>query len=298
MDFADLDAVTWPYQLTNVVHRNMYPDLEPSNPDIAASGKRVLITGVSGGVGKVIAQAWATAGAGAIVISGRQTKILDSVANEIKSSYNDLSILAYPADLRSEESVEELWGKATAAVGKIDVLINDAGSMNYARTGDIEPAKWWNDFEVNVKGTYLMCHYFLKQSSGGGTIITISSGSAGSLFPNMSSYISSKLAQIKFMEFIHIEHPGVRVFTLLPGLLKTQMTAKDYLPFARDDPSLSGDMSLLLCTQRAEWLRVGVMSVNWDLKEMEEHKEEILREGRHKLSFLNAQLGKGGHPWA
>ncbi len=49
-----------------------------------------------------------------------------------------------------------------------------------------------------------MCHYFLGQAGGEGTIITVGSGAAGSTFPNMSSYISSKLAQIKFMEFIHV----------------------------------------------------------------------------------------------
>lgn len=52
MDSPDLDAVTWPYQLTQVVHRDMYPTLEPSSPDLSARGKTVLITGVSGGVGK------------------------------------------------------------------------------------------------------------------------------------------------------------------------------------------------------------------------------------------------------
>lgn len=136
-----------------------------------------------------------------------------------------------------------------------------------------------------------MCHFFLQQANGEGTIIGVGSGAAGSLFPNMSSYISSKLAQMKFMEILHIgktylklvsiislvdltirkiyvhdvyilEHPTVRVFTLLPGLLRTAMTAEDYLPFARDDPMLTGGMSLFLCTPRAEWLRGGIMSVN------------------------------------
>ncbi|KAJ8124648.1 hypothetical protein O1611_g8993 [Lasiodiplodia mahajangana] len=297
MDFSDLDTVTWLYQLTKTAHRDMYPALEPSNPDIAANGKTVLITGVSGGVGKAIAHAWATAEAGAIVISGRRMEVLNSIAGEIRESHRGITVLAHPADLRSEESVKELWEKAIITIGTVDVLINNAGSLNDAPIGDIEPGQWWNDFEVNVKGTYLMCLYFLKQSGGKGTIITISSGAAGGLVPNMSSYIPSKLAQMKFMEFIHLENPGVRVFTLLPGLLKTQMLPKMYFPFARDDPMLTGGMSLLLCTPRADWLRGGVMSVNWDFEEMEEHKEEILREGRHKLSFLNAQLGKGGHPW-
>lgn len=53
MDYSDLDAVTWPYQLTNVVHREMYPLLEPSQPQLSAKGKTIIITGATGGVGKV-----------------------------------------------------------------------------------------------------------------------------------------------------------------------------------------------------------------------------------------------------
>ncbi|KAI1174694.1 NAD(P)-binding protein [Nemania sp. FL0916] len=298
MDAPDLDAVTWPYQLTKVVHRDMYPAVEPSNPDLAANGKTVLITGVSGGVGKAIAKAWAIAGAAGIVLTGRKIDVLNDVAADLQAVRSDVKVLAHPADLRSEDSVKQLWAQAETAVGRIDVLINDAGTMNYAPIGGIEPSQWWNDFEVNVKGPYLMSHFFVGQAGGKGTIINIGTGAAGSSFPNMSSYISSKLAQIKMMEILHIEHPGIRVFTLFPGLLKTAMTAKDFLPFARDDPMLTGGMSLFLCTDRADWLRGGIMSVNWDIQEMEDHKEEILREGRNKLSFVNAQLGKGGHPWA
>ncbi|KAF2194086.1 NAD(P)-binding protein [Zopfia rhizophila CBS 207.26] len=300
MDFNDLDAVTWPYQLTKAVHRDMYPLLDPAQPALSAKGKNVLITGVSGGVGRAIGEAWAIAGAAGIVLTGRKIDILSQVASKVKdvAKSPESKILVHPADLTSESAVQELWAKANAEIGTIDVLINDAGTMNYAAIGDIEPSKWWNDFEVNVKGPYLMCHYFLKQAiNGHGTIITVSSGAAGSLFPNMSSYISSKLAQTKLMEFLHIEHPNIRAFTLLPGLLNTAMTAEAYLPYARDDPMLAGGLSLFLCTPRAEWMRSCVMSVNWDIEEMEAHKEEIQREGRNKLAYLNAKLGKGGHPW-
>ncbi|KAI5917920.1 hypothetical protein F4810DRAFT_629428 [Camillea tinctor] len=161
----------------------------------------------------------------------------------------------------------------------------------------MEPSEWWNDFEVNVKGVYTMCYYFLKQAQENDTIITVGSGAAESLFPNMSSYVSSKLAQIKLMEYIHVEHPNVRSFSLLPGLLNTDMTTEVHRPFARDHPMLSGGLSLFLCTPRAEWMRGCVISVNWDIEEMEAHREEIQREGRNRLLFLNAKLGKGGHPW-
>ncbi|KAI1394295.1 NAD(P)-binding protein [Hypoxylon trugodes] len=299
MDHSDLNVVTWPYQLTEAVHRDLYPVLDPSRPELSAEGQTVLITGVSGGVGKAIAEAWSIAGASGIVITGRKIDTLNEVAAKIKriAKSPDAKIVVQTADLKSETSVHQLWDKAIKEFGKIDVLINDAGSMNFAPIGQIEPSEWWNDFEVNVKGPYLMSHYFLKQANGKGTIITVSSGSAGSTFPNMSSYASSKLAQTKVMEFIHVENPGIRTFTLLPGLLKTSMTAKQYLPFAQDNPMLSGGMSLFLCTPRADWMKGCVMSVNWDIEEMELHKEEIQREGRNKLTYLNAQLRKGGHPW-
>jgi NADP-dependent 3-hydroxy acid dehydrogenase YdfG len=148
MDQSDFDAVTWPVQLTDVVHRHLYPLLEPSNPDLAAGKKAVLITGVSGGIGKAIAEAWAAAGAAAIVITGRKVDVLDAVAATLRTipAAAQTKILTCAADLRSEVEVRDLWTKANAEVGQIDVLINDAGRMNWAPIGSIEPSEWWLDY--------------------------------------------------------------------------------------------------------------------------------------------------------
>ena len=51
------------------------------------------------------------------------------------------------------------------------------------------------------------------------------------------------------------------------------------------------------CTERAEWLRGGLVSVNWDYEEMEEHKEEILEKGLIRLASTGANFGKDRHPW-
>ncbi|KAI9162716.1 NAD(P)-binding protein [Paramyrothecium foliicola] len=323
MDPADANAVTWPVQLTQAVHRDLYPFLEPSNPALAAAGKTVLITGVSGGIGKVIAEAWAIAGAAAIVITGRKLEVLEEVAAKLREipAAAETKIVAQAADLRSESEVKALWEKTSSEVGRIDVLINDAGRFDWGAIGSVDPSSWWQDHrrspgpndsrqltdstsqEVNVKGSYLMIHHFLNQeksspdASPSGTVISLSTGAAGMSLPSMSSYISSKLALTRIMEILHAEQPGVRAFTLLPGTLKTAMTAEAFLPFARDDPMLSGGMTLFLSTPRAEWLSGGVVSVNWDIEEMEAHKDEILREGRTKLGYINAKLQKGGHPW-
>ncbi|KAF2872422.1 hypothetical protein BDV95DRAFT_569698 [Massariosphaeria phaeospora] len=298
MDYGDLNLVTWPVQLTKAWHRDMYPLLEPSRPELSAKGKTVLVTGASGGVGKAIVKAWAIAGAASIVITGRKVEALNEVAASVIATSPGTKVLVCPADLTDEQSVQELWETVRAKIGAVDVLINDAGSMNYATIGEIEPLQWWNDFEVNVKGPYLMCHHFVKQAQGkNSTVITVGTGAAATIFPNMSSYTCSKLAQAKLMEFLHAEHPQIRSFTLLPGLLKTAMTAKAYLPYALDDPMLSGGLSLFLCTSRADWMQGRVMSVNWDIEEMEAHKLQIQRDGLTKLNFVNAKLGKGGHPW-
>ena len=161
MEETDFDAMTWPVQLTRAVHRDLYPLLEPSNPALAASEKTVLITGVSGGVGKAIAEAWAIAGAAAIVITGRKVEVVDAVAATLRSipAAANTKIVTYPADLRSENDVRDLWAKARAEAGCVNVLINDAGRMNWAAIGSIEPSEWWLDY---VRSSYYSRHDALK----------------------------------------------------------------------------------------------------------------------------------------
>lgn len=134
--------------LTRVLHRDLYPLLDPSNQASAAAGKAVLITWVSGGVGKAIAEAWAIAGARAIVITGRKVDVLGTVADKLRGipATAKTKIIAHAADLRSENEVKELWAKASDEVGHVDVLINDAAHMHWAPIGSIEPSEWWMDF--------------------------------------------------------------------------------------------------------------------------------------------------------
>lgn len=108
--------------------------------------------------------------------------------------------------------------------------------------------------------------------------------------------ISSLLRYLVFAYTLS-EHPNIRSFSVIPGVIPTDMVPKQYLHYAIDDPMLPGGLTLLLCTERAEWLRGNVVSVNWDLEEMEAHKDEILRNKLLKLAFTRAEFQKGGHPW-
>ncbi|KAJ4336213.1 hypothetical protein N0V95_008664, partial [Ascochyta clinopodiicola] len=277
----DYDAITWPSQLTKGVHRSMYPLIEPSNPSLSAAGKTVLVTGASGGIGRAIAQAWTTAGAKGIVITGRRLEALKELESKLQEiSQGRTKVVVVQADITQEDSVEKLWQQAARELGTINVLINNAGSLTQAQLGQDAPSKWWHDFEVNIKAPHLNIHHFLAQSpSPSGTVITLSTGTLGDIYPNFSSYIPSKLAATKVMEFLHAEQPLVRCFSIFPGLVATEMPPRQYLEYARDDPMLSGGLSLYLATERAEWLRGCMVSVNWDLEEMEQHREEIIDQG-------------------
>jgi NADP-dependent 3-hydroxy acid dehydrogenase YdfG len=106
-DEKDYNSITWPAQLTRGVHRSMYPFLEPNNPALSAAGKSVLITGVSGGIGRALAQAWTTAGAKVIIITGRKIDILHDVKKQLKSLEKiETKIVLMAADITREDDVK------------------------------------------------------------------------------------------------------------------------------------------------------------------------------------------------
>ncbi|KAI1356051.1 NAD(P)-binding protein [Xylaria sp. FL0043] len=298
MDYSDPNAFTLPYQLTKQVRRDVYPLLEPTQPELSAKGKTVLITGVSGGIGKAIPESWVVAGASGVVITGRKADVLEGIATRLRSlAPPSTKVLAQAADITDEASVAALFAAAKEAVGKIDVLINSAGTLEGGPIGAVEPKKFFNDFQVNVLGSYLMTHHFLAQADGVGTVVTFTTGAIASVFPGMAGYTASKLALVRIMENLHAEQPGIRVFSLMPGIVQTGMLVDALKPYAKDSAALSGSWTLFLSTPRAEWMRGGILSVNWDIEEMEAHKDQIVGENLLSRAFMNAKLGKDGHPW-
>lgn len=86
--------------------------------------------------------AWSTAGVAGIVLVGRHADTLEKTAKSLKTK-----TLVAPADVTSESDIKEVFEKAMSEFGKVDVLINAAGTMNQgAMIGETEPAKWWIDF--------------------------------------------------------------------------------------------------------------------------------------------------------
>lgn len=85
---------------------------------------------------------------------------------------------------------------------------------------------------------------------------------------------------------------------LVPITLNGLQVLAPFTPFAKDKGILTGAVTLYMQTRKADFLRGGFYSVNWDLNEMEEHQEEILEKKLLKLAFINAELQAGGYQWS
>ncbi|KAH9860624.1 hypothetical protein J1614_011955 [Plenodomus biglobosus] len=150
LDETDVNAITWVSQLTKTCHRSLYPLLDPRETRLSAAGKTVLITGVSGSIGRAIAEAWTLAGAEGVVITARRVELLQTVETRLNEiGKGKTKVLVVRADITRDEDVAALWEQAIKAMGRIDVLVNNAGSLSQAPTGEDDPAAWWQVFVSN-----------------------------------------------------------------------------------------------------------------------------------------------------
>ncbi|KAG9201516.1 hypothetical protein G6514_005714 [Epicoccum nigrum] len=300
----DANAFTVPFQFTKSLKREVYPSIDPKNPKLSAEGKTILITGATGGLGGEVARAWATAGAKAVVLVRRKKELLEEPTTAVNSISPSTKVLALIADLTKEADVEAVLQQAVNAFGTVDVVLHAAGSFAGGPVGDIEPNAWFNDYEVNVKGSYTLAYYYLKSlASGSGTYITLGTLGASFTAPGMSSYSGSKMALLKLAGYLDAEKSNLRVFTVHPGIVaatetKRGMVIDQLTPFAKDTGIQTGGLSLYLAQPNADYLRGSFISVNWDVDEMELHKQEITEQKLLKLDFLGAKLGPEGHPWS
>lgn len=135
------------------------------------------------------------------MLTGRNTDGLNEPADAIASLSPSTEVLALTANLTNESEVEALFSNAIAKFGTVDVVLHAAGSMIEGPVGDLPPNTWFSDYEVNVKASYILAHYYLK-AVGAGTIIFLGTLGASFTAPGMSAYSGSKMALLKLAEYL------------------------------------------------------------------------------------------------
>jgi NAD(P)-dependent dehydrogenase (short-subunit alcohol dehydrogenase family) len=154
-------------------------------------GKVALVTGASTGIGKAIARALATEGASLALVSRTREKI-DQAAAEIADL--GVKVFAEAADIADEQAVENLFARTMETYGRLDLLVNNAGSFRGGPLEDLALSDWDRVIATNLTAPMLCTRAAMRimKPQGGGRIINIASISAQRVRPNMAPYNASK----------------------------------------------------------------------------------------------------------
>ena len=189
--------------------------------------KCVVVIGGTSGIGRSLALGLAEAGAN-VVASSRSEAANATTAATIR----DLGrkTIAYPVDVTSRESVEELHRAVVSEIGEVDVLVNCAGTTKRVPTLDCSEETWNHIFDVNFFGTVRACQVFGGSmiERGFGRIINIASLSTFVAFHEVAAYGASKAAVASLTRSLAVEWApyGVLVNAIAPGIFPTALNAE------------------------------------------------------------------------
>ena len=176
--------------------------------ELSAKGLRVIVTAGGAGIGRVMAQTFANAGARVFTCDVDPKTTPDTLA-----------------DVSKLDDVERMFREAHSKLGGLDVLINNAGIAGpTARVEDIDPADWDRCIAVDLSGMFYCTRKAMPmiKAAGGGSIVNLSSAAGRHGFPQRSPYSAAKWGVVGFTKSLAVEAgpDKVRVNAILPGIVE------------------------------------------------------------------------------
>ncbi|MDR0465554.1 MAG: glucose 1-dehydrogenase [Treponema sp.] len=187
--------------------------------------KIILLTGAAGGIGKVLAEGFASAGA-AMALSDLDLSKLNVIADGIKANGGEAG--CYQLNLIEMDSIKKCVDAVISRYGRIDVLVNCAGINVREGFLDVEESTYDNIMNINLKGLYFISQeaakHMIKQKKG--NIINIASHNSVGMLGGCSVYGASKSAVAALTRSMAIEwaRHGIRANALAPGHILTNLT--------------------------------------------------------------------------
>ncbi|OQE46890.1 hypothetical protein PENCOP_c001G06772 [Penicillium coprophilum] len=288
------------YDVTPLIHSDTYAAIDPHNLDLA--GTAVFISGGSKGLGRGMVLSFAKAGASYIAVGARSdmSQLAEEVASVALSAHRQPPrFLPIKMDVMDQDSVEAAAKVLKTEFGRCDILINNAGVLGtLTPVADSDPAHWWNIFEINLRGSYLVSRAFLPlllASEGGRkTVINVSSVGAHLINPAASAYQTSKLALLRLSQFLDREYAnkGLVSICIHPGNSPTDIIGDPknvpghLLNVLTDTPELCGDTVVYLVSERRQWLSGRYVNVTWDMPQLMAKREEIEQGDKLKVRLI------------
>lgn len=239
--------------------------------------KTALVTGGYTGIGKAIAQSFATAGTD-VILTGRNREKGSAVAEELKEKYK-VRAEFYFCDLCSPNSVESTVRNIKKDFARIDVLVNNAGIYPAAPFLEMEDKDFSHIFDVNVMGVFRMTravvNHFMKDQRSG-KILSISSVDSWKPTAGITAYAASKAALNSLVKSFAIElaEYGITSNGIAPGWVATEPVLKagrwktqisQVLKGRMADPSEIGELAVFLCSDKADYLNGEVVNFSGGL---------------------------------
>ncbi|KAH7029895.1 uncharacterized protein B0I36DRAFT_375175 [Microdochium trichocladiopsis] len=274
---SDLVLPKWT-SFTKGWHNGPYETISMHRPELSMAGKNILVTGGGTGIGKATAIAFAQAGAKSVAILGRRLDRLQTSKLAIEqAAIGDTHVLHEIADVAVPEQVEKAFANIVKKVGKIDVLVNNAGAIcppgpvAAAPIGDLSKV-----LETNVLTTFNAVRAFLSHAGPKPVIINITAVLVHiQPMPLMGLYAAAKAAQTKIVDYIGAENPHVHIVHLHPGMVTTEIGGPNSDVKGQDEAELPAQSAVWLASEEAAFLKGKVVWANWDFEELKTRAHEI-----------------------
>jgi 3-oxoacyl-[acyl-carrier protein] reductase len=189
-------------------------------------GKAALVTGASSGLGRATAIALARAGADVALVA-RSREELQNTEEEV--SKRGRRALVLPADLVKEAEATGAVGRAVEGLGRMDVLVNAAGTDAPGSVEELAVEGWDRTLAVNLRAPFLLSKAAFPhmREAGGGTIVNVSSVAGKKGWANASAYCASKFGLTGFTQALADEgkEHNIRAIVLYPGAMDTNWGA-------------------------------------------------------------------------
>ena len=185
-------------------------------------GKVVAITGASSGIGEAAARLLAERGA-KVVVGARRSERLEKLVAAIQAKNGEA--LFRTLDVTSREDMKAFMDFGKAGFGRVDVLVNNAGIMPLSPMTALKVDEWDRMIDVNIRGVLNAIAAVLPdmKARGSGHIVNVASIGAHIVVPTAAVYSATKFAVWAISEGLRQENPDIRVTTISPGVVATEL---------------------------------------------------------------------------
>ena len=246
---------------------------------IDLSGKTVLVTGASQGIGAEIARTFHRAGADVVINhpdvgNGQSAEQAASIADELNRIRSN-SARVEVANVADAGAVKAMMERVKTASGGIDFLINNAGILRDRSISKMSEDEWQSVIDVNLSGVFHCCKWGLEIMNDGGAIVSMSSISAFVGFYGQVNYVAAKAGVAGMTRVLSREcgRRAIRVNAIAPGVIDTAMAATipeevrtemlKNVPLGHfGQPSEIANAALFLCSPLASYISGQVIEVN------------------------------------